>query len=493
MQIGSGQWTAYDNETLSASGANGNATSMGFRPVVNGMYNFRAVYLGDINYLSAQSADGAEPLTILQGKYVAPTIATLFHTSITIGTAVNDSVTVQGVGSTVPTGTVQFQVKTVSGSWTTYDTKTLTAAGNNGLATSVNYIPPSVASYNFRALYSGDGNYLASQSGDSAQPLTVHQELYADTVTASVSHSAIVFGHNVTGSVTVLGKGAGYPAPSGTVQFQVKSGSGAWTTYANRTLSAKGTNGAASAIYAPSNVGSYNLRAVYLGDVNYVTGQSNGSAALSVSKTISWTVGNVGLSTTYFGRSVTVNETVIGVNGSTVPTGWLNFQWRYTNSGVWTVFDPNVPLVNGNATSTFFTPAFAGGDYRFQAIYSGDKNYNASWSCPYLEPLNVLAGPSVSKINPDAMTIKVGQAVTENVTVTGLAGFTAPTGEVTFRVMYDGGNWTNYSENVHIVSGHATSTWFTPGATGTYVIEASYAGDSNYGSSWDFSYLTVKA
>jgi hypothetical protein len=79
------------------------------------------------------------------------------------------------------------------------------------------------------------------------------------------------------------------------------------------------------------------------------------------------------------------------------------------------------------------------------------------------------------------------------VTVTGLAGFTAPTGEVTFRVMYDGGNWTNYSENVHIVSGHATSTWFTPGATGTYVIEASYAGDSNYGSSWDFSYLTVKA
>jgi hypothetical protein len=494
VHIGSGQWTTYDNETLASTGVNGVATSAGYRPVTVDSYNFRAVYLGDANYLPAQSVDDAEPLTITLGQYVAPTVATLSHTTITIGTAVTDSVAVRGVGANypVPSGAVQFQVKASSGSWTTFDTEVLMANGSNGVATSIDYFPSSVGSYNFRALYSGDVNYLASQSGDGAQPLAVHPELYPDTVTASISRNAIIFGHNITNSVTVLGKGAGYPVPTGTVQFQAKADSGPWTTYASKTLSARGTSGVASAIFAPSNVGSYVLRALYLGDVNYVTGQSNGSAALSVSKTISWTVGNVGLSTTVFGRSVTVNETVIGVNGSTVPTGWLNFQWRYTNSGTWTVFDANVPLVNGNATSTWFTPAFAGGDYRFQAIYSGDKNYNASWSCPYLEPLNVVVGPSLSHVNLGTAAINVGHAVTENVTVTGLNGFTAPTGDVTFRVKYETGNWTNYSENVHLVNGHALSTWFAPEAAGSYAIEAVYTGDPNYGSSWAFSYLTVR-
>ena len=110
-----------------------------------------------------------------------------------------------------------------------------------------------------------------------------------------------------------------------------------------------------------------------------------------------------------------------------------------------------------------------------------------------LRALNVVVAPSVSQGSLGVGTIEVDQAVTENLTVTGLgAGFPAPTGNVTFRVMYDSGSWMNYSVNVSLENGHAMSTWYTPAAAGSYVFEAVYSGDSNYGNSWAFSYLTVR-
>jgi Bacterial Ig-like domain (group 3) len=484
VRIGSGPWTSYDNETLTALGGNGTATSREYRPMTLNSYDFRAMYLGDANYLPVQSGDTEEPLTIYVGLYAAPVTTALSQSSIAIGNSVTDSVTVRGMGAgfPVPSGTVQFQMLT-GGTWTTYDNETLTSNGFNGSATSVPFAPSTSGSFEFRAAYQGDDNYLAGQSGDGAEPLVVHSDFYTSSVDAILSRNAIDLGHNITDSVTVRGMGAGFPVPSGTVQFQVKSGSGSWTTYDTRDLSGRGTAGAAtSAPYTPLKVGTLYLRAVYLGDANYLTSRSgDGAEPLTVGKVLTYTETKLGVNTIDLGRSVRDNVTVYGINGSSViPTGTVSFQVK-NGTGPWVIYDANVPLVNRTAISSWYTPTNAAGDFKFQALYDGDWNYNASHSCPWSEPLNVLVAPSGSAVS----LIVVGQSATAGITVSGLGeGYPTPTGTVSFQIKYGGGEWAPLGPDVTLEDGRAISSLYTPPGAGSFVIQAIYGGDTNYSGSW---------
>jgi hypothetical protein len=76
-----------------------------------------------------------------------------------------------------------------------------------------------------------------------------------------------------------------------------------------------------------------------------------------------------------------VNVTVTGLGtGFPAPTGDVTFQVA-NNSGVWTDLGANVTLVNGHATSIWYTPLQAG-NYHFRAIYNGDSNYAVSRADP---------------------------------------------------------------------------------------------------------------
>jgi parallel beta-helix repeat protein len=159
-------WNNYDTRNLSS----GKATSKTFYPLKSGKFYFRAIYNGDINYNSAQSANKSEPLTVKKGKSVTTT--ELSAAAIPVGDSVTDNVTVAGpgVGYITPTGTVRFQVSSNNGSsWTTYDTRTLT----NGTATSKSYKPAAKGKYYFRVVYVGDTNYNTSQSANKAELLIV--------------------------------------------------------------------------------------------------------------------------------------------------------------------------------------------------------------------------------------------------------------------------------------------------------------------------------
>jgi hypothetical protein len=85
---------------------------------------------------------------------------------------VTDNATVTGLGDgfPMPTGTIDFQVSFNGGAWTTYDAGVVLV---NGVATSTWYMPTAAGNYTFRAIYSGDSNYLGSQSGDGDEPLEV--------------------------------------------------------------------------------------------------------------------------------------------------------------------------------------------------------------------------------------------------------------------------------------------------------------------------------
>jgi hypothetical protein len=91
----------------------------------------------------------------------------LSSSSIAFGGSVTATATVRPGG----TGAVTFEVSSDNGvTWVTFDGESL----SGGSATSASYTPLNSGVYYFRAVYSGDGQYAGSQSGDTAASLTVH-------------------------------------------------------------------------------------------------------------------------------------------------------------------------------------------------------------------------------------------------------------------------------------------------------------------------------
>ena len=200
--------------------------------------------------------------------YIIPSTTTtsLSASAITLGQSVTDTATVTGAGPT-PTGTVDFQVSTDGGAtWTKFGaTKTLSA----GSATSDSYTPMAVGHYDFRAVYSGDSNYIGSTSTN-PEPLDVGP---ADSTTSTeLSASSITLGESVTDKATVTGLGGSFPMPTGDVEFYVLPPGGVWTLFDTETLDASGK--ATSIAYTPLSEGTYYFKAKYLGDANYKPSES---------------------------------------------------------------------------------------------------------------------------------------------------------------------------------------------------------------------------
>jgi len=178
-------------------------------------------------------------------------------------------VTVPGLGNNfpAPTGSVTFQVKVGSGSWSNYDTESLSTNGTNGVANSTAYLPMAIGSYSFRVLYSGDSNFVCSSSGVCDEPLKVL--MAQTTTTTNFGPCEITVGQSVKDNATVIGA-AGSPAPSGTVTYYISTDSGAsWTMIGcgPATLDANGK--AQSDWYTPATSGYVFFKAVYSGDNNY--------------------------------------------------------------------------------------------------------------------------------------------------------------------------------------------------------------------------------
>ena len=468
-----GDWMTYDAGVVLFDG---NATSIWYTPLATGHYNFRAIYSGDSNYNPSMSGDNEEPLCVCPADTTTATI--LSYDSITFGNSVNDTATVTGLGGLfpVPTGTVDFQYSFNEGHWMVYDAG---VALVDGKATSINYLPLTAGDYEFQAVYSGDSNYNPSMSGEDAEPLIVHPGItyVGPTVVTNLGVDSIMMSQSVTDNVTVS-VGSPFPMPTGTVDFQVSYNGGPWSTYDAGVALVDGA--ATSAFYMPGGPGDYEFQANYSGDSNYLWVTSeNGSEPLHVDMAPSQTTTCLGTDSIVIGQSVTDNATVTGLDGFPVPTGTVDFQYSY-NGGNWMVYDAGVALVDGAATSAFYMPAEVG-NYHFQAVYSGDSNYDGSKSCPRSEPLCVEKAPTCTCTWLGVDTIILGQSVTDNVTVTGQFG--TPTGTVDFQYSYNGSDWMVYDAGVAVVDGSAISTWNMPMDVGNYQFQAVYSGDGTYLSS----------
>jgi hypothetical protein len=420
------------------------------------------------------------------------TTTLLSATTIIIGGNVTDTATVTG-GAGVPTGTVIFEV---SPDGITFFTLGVTKTLVGGVATSDSYTPLSAGTYYFQAVYSGDGDYPGSRSGNTAEPLVVNPlgPVKVASVTATLlSATTITIGGNITDTATVTG-GAG--VPTGTVIFEVSPDG---ITFAALGVTKTLVGGVATSdSYTPALAGTYYFLAVYSGDANYNGSQSGNTAEplvvnpLVPGKTASSTATLLSATTITVGDNITDTATVTGTG--VTPTGTVIF--KVSPDGVtFTAFGATKTLNgSGHATSDSYTPALAG-TYYFLAVYSGDTNYNGSQSGNTAEPLIVLAAvipvipPVAGKADSatatllSATTIITGGNITDTATVTSGAGGT-PTGTVIFEVSPDGITFTALGTAKTLDgSGHATSDSNTPALAGTYYFLAVYSGDANYNSS----------
>jgi len=471
VKVGDGVWTAL-GATVSLVG--GQAVSAEYTPLAAGSYWFKATYMGDSNYVVASSGETEEPLAV---EPATPVVATLLSDdSITLGESVYDTVTVSGLDTPFPgpTGTVQFYVKVDAGAWAALGDPVLLVSGQ---ATSIDYTPLTAGDYWFKAGYSGDANYVAGQSGEMDEPLSIGRATPA--ATTLLSDDSITLGESVYDTVTVIGLGGEFPIPTGTVQFYVKVDGGVWTALGSSVTLVEGH--ATSIDYTPLAAGSYWFKAEYSGDANYIGAQSG-----ETDEPLQVWPSTPTVATLLSDDSITLGGTVydtVTVSGLTypfpAPTGTVQF---YVKMGVgeWIPLGAPVALVDGHAMSIVYTPLEAG-SYWFKATYSGDSNYVSASSGETDEPLTV--GPATPVVTTilSASSITWGQSVHDRAIVTGLGGaYPMPTGTVQFYVKVGTGSWEALGISVPLVNGEVSSIDYTPASGGTYWFKATYSGDSNY-------------
>jgi Bacterial Ig-like domain (group 3) len=213
--------------------------------------------------------------------------------------------------------------------------------------------------------------------------------------------------------------------------------------------------------------GSYTLEADYSGDGNYVGGsdtitnysvaQAPGGLSLSASPSSGATADS----------PVTLTANLQNFELAPDPTGTVDFSVNGTTqagcSGV------QVSSLQASCSVGFLPP----GSYTFEASYSGDTNY-LTGTATISNYLVSQASPTVQLSVSPSSGATVATPVSLSATVSGANGGPAPTGTVEFTA-----NGSPVCTGVTLTSGAATCSAGTLPA-GSYTLEASYSGDTNY-------------
>jgi len=323
-------------------------------------------------------------------------------TSVSLGTADTDTVTVTGAGGVTPTGVVYFFVcpgdsgpcDPNSATAVSLGATDLSGSGYTAVATGPAFAPTATGAYCFWAGYSGSRQYVpVAEMATTDQCFTV-TPIDPDLTTAPASTS-IVLGASDTDAAT-LTTVPGF-VPTGSISFYVCGPTASATACTSTVGTELGepvparpitdvTAIAASYSYTPATPGIYCFLAVYSGDLDY-TPSSDGSTS---GECFTVVVPGPGLTTQAqstsiaLGASETDTATLTGENDVT-PTGDIHFYacpeasltGRCTPGAEGADDLGTVPVVGSGdtvtATSTPFTPTSTG-DFCFAAVYPGDAN-----------------------------------------------------------------------------------------------------------------------
>jgi glyoxylate utilization-related uncharacterized protein len=497
--------------TVGTASVSGNGTynsSDGFTPSQVGDYWWYASYGGDVNNHTAASTCGAgmSETVVKAGPSLGSVSA---PASATAGTAIpGPSVSASLAGGSTPSGTITFKVfgplssapSDCSGGTTV---GTATVSGNGPYSPSAGFTPSTVGDYWWYASYDGDSSNNAADSGCGAG--------MAETVVGSASPSLGSVGAPSSGTAgsaidasSISAFLSGGVSPSGTVTFKVfgpqpsaPSDCSGGTAVGTASVSGNGTYNP-SAGFTPSQAGGYWWYASYVGDANNDPGAS--SCGVGMTETVvgraSPSLGSVGapLSGTA-GTAISGSAVSVALSGGVSPSGTVTFKVFGPQgsapsdcSGGTAVGTASVSANGTYNSSAGFTPSSAG-DYWWYASYSGDANNDSAASAcaaGMAETVVAPASPSLGSVGaPPSGT--AGTAILASSVSASLAGGSAPSGTVTFKVFgpqpsapsdCSGGTAVGTAS----VSGNGTydpSAGFTPSQVGDYWWHASYGGDAN--------------
>ncbi len=402
----------------------GSATSMSYTPTAPGSnYQFRVRYGGNLNYTSLTG--GSTILTVNKATATVGTTSFASDSPITLGGSVTVSMSVSGPGGIAsPTGNVQFQVKIGAGSFTNFGSAVALSSGSASLS----YTPQTATTYNFQAVYQGDGNYNSGTNGLPSGTLTVNKATPAIAAPTLNPSSSVIVGTSVLISVNIPGGGT---VPIGTANFQVNIGSGGWSNIGSAiSLS----SGSVSAIYVPQSPGSYQFQVIYSGDANY-NGATSSAVFLTVNTGLTVGVSPVGSLTMDVGQIQLFTATVSG------GTGTKSYQWYFDGA-----------VVSGQTASTYSYLSILG----LHTIY-----VRVTDNVPVTAQSNTVSvtgssTPTVSVSPAGPLILGVGQSQTFSATASGGTGF------LSYQWYLDSA----------VVSGQTSSSYSYTGALGSHSIYA---------------------
>ena len=508
--------------------AKGNSTFVATCPVTShlaaGIYTITARYSGNGNYLSSSATttqtvnkptatsaagvvtsaevipvagpNGSTTVTLTltpsqSTSTVGDATPTTYMIDINVGTSGNPAPT----GSTVITATGANTGDTFSTTLSSY----LTADNVNYTAT---WTPTNFAAdtYTISAVFAGDSNYSAATSGSQTQTVTAGTVIL--NVTAPGNNSTVAYGVSQTYTATIGTTGA---APSGTTTFYYgsgiligsTSGSSAYTFTSTGTYTVNVSN---AMVALP--VGTQTIYAVYSGDPNYSTATSASISEMVTMAPTTLTITNIFPNNVTLANATSFSYTAQlstggSISGATPPAGQVVFTATNVLTGATislgtaTTFTGSLGTYTTTVTaaSTLFTTS---GAYTITAAYSdstGDYVSSNSSSTP--------STANTQNIDPvSTLTfLEVPTPVTTNVPVTYLVELTVgsggPTPTGTLSVSYTivintipvnvTLPTTAWSGSSGVFTAYVTSSFpIEFPSTGTYLISASFAGDSSY-------------
>ena len=381
-------------------------------------------------------------LTVTQAESVSGLMAS--PSSATSGQTVTltATVTADAPSTGVPTGSVQFFVGTTS-------LGTALLSGN--LATLTTTSLP-VGTDSLTAQYLGDSNFTVSTSNTAT--VTINATGIATTTTVSSSANPSVFGQTVTLTAKIARATRGATL-TGSVTFYDGSTVLGTATVARRRATLK---------TATMPVGSHAITAVYSGDANYA---SSNSDVLTQTVSQDSTTSKVKSSATpsVYGQSVTYTATVkADTPGSGTPSGTVDF------------YDGTTILGTGDlsaGTATFSTVFSVVGPHAITAVYSGDIDFTSGTSPALSQTVNQ-AGTTTLVISTVDPTV-YGQPMTFTASVSpNFPGSGTPTGTITFS------SGTTELGTAPLDGGAASLTTSAVLSVGNHTIKASYSGDNNF-------------
>jgi hypothetical protein len=345
-----------------------------------------------------------------------------------------------------PTGTVTFSIDAVAQPPSTLGVNNIATFSTAGLSAGYHLIT---------AHYNGDAEIQPSDSPAFTQ--TVKSPSNATLVSSSPGVPAQV-GTSVTFTATVA------TGATGNVTFYIDGIPQSPAV----PLSGLASNQAALSTSTLS-LGVHSIMASYPGDPNFAPSNSNIVVQdIQATPTVTLTAS---ANPATIGQSVTYTASVSSILGN--PSGWVVFTDTTT---VPITQSAQIPLVGGNASTTF-TLAAPAGSHAITAAYSGDANF-AAVTANLTETANLATILTLT-------ALPVSSTYGQNVAIT--ASLSPNPGTTTTVTFSDG---TTVLGTAALSGGSATLNLATL-SVGTHALTASYPGDAGFGSSTGALSFTV--